>query len=78
MLKILQARLQQNVNGELPDIQAGLRKGPSPTDQPLSLLGHPFFLLSCIISIRIQTCYYSSQAEETKHSPLNLTFASRY
>ena len=28
MLKILQARLQQYVNYELPDIQAGFRKGP--------------------------------------------------
>ena len=27
MLKILQARLQQQVNGELPDAQAGFRKG---------------------------------------------------
>ena len=27
MLKILQARLQQYMNGELPDVQAGLRKG---------------------------------------------------
>ena len=27
MLKILQARLQQNVNQELPDVQAGFRKG---------------------------------------------------
>ena len=27
MLKILQARLQQQVNHELPDIQAGFRKG---------------------------------------------------
>ena len=27
MLKILQARLQQYVNHELPDVQAGLRKG---------------------------------------------------
>ena len=27
MLKILQARLQQYVNQELPDIQAGFRKG---------------------------------------------------
>ena len=30
----------------------------SGTDQPLSLSGHPFFLLSCIVSIRVQTCYY--------------------
>ena len=27
MLKILQARLQQYVNRELPDVQAGLKKG---------------------------------------------------
>ena len=27
MLKILQARLQQYVNGEIPDVQAGFRKG---------------------------------------------------
>ena len=30
MLKILQARLQQYVNGELPDIQAGLEKTGEP------------------------------------------------
>ena len=33
MLKILQARLQQYVNGELPDIQAGFRKGRGTRDQ---------------------------------------------
>ena len=33
MLKILQARLQQNVNRELPDIQAGFRKGRGIRDQ---------------------------------------------
>ena len=33
MLKILQARLQQNVNCELPDVQAGFRKGRGTTDQ---------------------------------------------
>ena len=33
MLKILQARLQQNVNRELPDIQAGFRKGRGTRDQ---------------------------------------------
>ena len=30
MLKILQARLQQYVNPELPDVQAGFRKGRGP------------------------------------------------
>ena len=33
MLKILQARLQQYMNGELPDIQAGFRKGRGTRDQ---------------------------------------------
>ena len=33
MLKILQARLQQYVNCELPDVQAGFRKGRRPRDQ---------------------------------------------
>ena len=33
MLKILQARLQQYVNSELPDVQAGFRKGRGPRDQ---------------------------------------------
>ena len=33
MLKILQARLQQYVNQELPDIQAGFRKGRGTRDQ---------------------------------------------
>ena len=33
MLKILQARLQQYVNCELPDIQAGFRKGRGTRDQ---------------------------------------------
>ena len=32
MLKILQARLQQYVNSELPDIQAGFRKGRGTRD----------------------------------------------
>ena len=33
MLKILQARLQQYVNPELPDVQAGFRKGRGSRDQ---------------------------------------------
>ena len=33
MLKILQARLQQYVNCELPDIQTGFRKGRGTRDQ---------------------------------------------
>ena len=33
MLKILQMRLQQYVNQEIPDIQAGFRKGRGTRDQ---------------------------------------------
>ena len=33
MLKSLQARLQQYMNQELPDIQTGFRKGRGTTDQ---------------------------------------------
>ena len=33
MLKILQARFQQYVNRELPDVQAGFRKGRGTRDQ---------------------------------------------
>ena len=33
MVKILQARLQQYVNHELPDVQAGFRKGRGTGDQ---------------------------------------------
>ena len=37
MLKILQARLQQYVNRELPDVQAGFRKGRGTRDQITSI-----------------------------------------
>ena len=33
ILKILQGRLQQNVNQELPNVQAGFRKGRGTRDQ---------------------------------------------
>ena len=33
MLKIFQARLQQYVNQELPDVQAGFREGRGTRDQ---------------------------------------------
>ena len=38
MLKILQARLQQYVNSELPNVQAGFRKGRGTTDQIANIL----------------------------------------
>ena len=38
MLKILQTRLQQYVNRELPDVQAGFRKGKGTRDQIADIL----------------------------------------
>ena len=38
MLKILQARLQQYMNHELPDVQAGFRKGRGTRDQTANIL----------------------------------------
>ena len=38
MLKILQARLQQYLNRELPDVQAGFRKGRGTRDQIANIL----------------------------------------
>ena len=38
MLKILQSRLQQYINGEFPDVQAGFRKGRGTRDQIANIL----------------------------------------
>ena len=38
VLKILQARLQQYVNGELPDVQTGLRESRGTKDQVDNIL----------------------------------------
>ena len=37
MLKILQARLQQYMNRELPDVQVGVRKGRGTRDQVVNI-----------------------------------------
>ena len=37
MVKILQARLQQYMNQELPDVQAGFRKGSGTRDQIVNI-----------------------------------------
>ena len=41
MLKILQAKLQQYVNRELPDVQAAFRKGRGTRDQIVNIQGFP-------------------------------------
>ena len=38
MLKILEAMLQQHMNRELPDVQAGFRKGRGTRDQIANIL----------------------------------------
>ena len=42
MLKILQAKFQQYVDLELPDVKAGFRKGRVTRDQIAGLLGEVF------------------------------------
>ena len=44
MLKILQARLQQYVSREFPDVQAGFRKGRGTRNQ----IANRFFQESCM------------------------------
>ena len=39
MLKILQVRLQQYMNSEIPDVQAGFRKGRGTREQIASIIG---------------------------------------
>ena len=39
MLRILQARLRQSVNRELPDVQAGFRKGKEPVIKLPTIVG---------------------------------------
>jgi len=39
MLKIIQVRLQKYVNQELPDVQAGFRKGRGIRDQTANIVG---------------------------------------
>ena len=45
MLKTLQARFQQYMNHELPDVQARFRKGRGPRDQEVRIPDHPPCLL---------------------------------
>ena len=51
MLKILQARLQQYVNRELPDVQAGFRKGRGTRDQIVTEKAREFQKIICFCFI---------------------------
>ena len=64
MLKILQARLQQYVNHELPDVQAGFRKGRGTRDQIASI--------HCIIQKQDSSRKTSTSALLTIPKPLTV------
>ena len=56
MLKILQARLQQYVNREFPDVQAGFRKGRRTRDQNPDI--HWIIKKSSEIQKNIYFCFF--------------------
>ena len=56
MLKILQARLQQHMNCELSDVQAGFRKGRGTRDQIANIC----WIIEKAREFRIKTSSYAS------------------
>ena len=69
MLKILQARLQQYVNHELPDFQAGFRKGRGTRDQIANIL--------CIIDEAREFRITSISALLTMPKPLTVSIIKK-
>ena len=70
MLKILQARLQQYVNCELPDVQAGFRKGRGTRDQLANI--HWIIKKARELQKNIKFCFidYAKDFECVDHSKL--------
>ena len=73
MLKIPQARLPQYVNRELPDAQAGLRKGRGTRDQvfPVVMYGYESTMLSLttervIIAVALRSFWKSAHKHFSK------------
>ena len=63
MLKILQTRLQQYVNRELPDVQAGFRKGRGTRDQIANIhwimeKGREFQSISALLTMPMLLAVY--------------------
>ena len=58
MLKILQARLQQYMNRELPDAQAGFRKGRGTRDQIASI--HRIIEKARVFQKNIYFCFFDN------------------
>ena len=59
MLKIIQAKLQQYVNQELPDVQAGFRKGKGTRDQ---------IAIICSVQFSCSVMSYSLRPYEPQHA----------
>ena len=55
MLKILQARLQEYMNHELPDVQVGFRKGEGTRDQIANI--HWIIKKACKLQKNIDFCF---------------------
>ena len=70
MLKILQSRLQQYVNQELPDVQAGFRKGRGTRDQIANI--HWITEKARELQKNIHFCFidYAKASDSVDHSKL--------
>ena len=71
MLKILQARLQQYMNCELPDVQAHLRKGKGTRDQIANILW--IIKKERVFQKNIYFCFidYAKASDCVDHNKLN-------
>ena len=68
MLKILQARLQQYVNHELPDAQAGFRKGRGTRDQIANIR----WIIKKAREFQKNICFFIDYALLTMPKPLTV------
>ena len=74
ILKILQARLQQYVNQEIPDVQAGFRKGGGTRDQIANIRWITEKAREFQKSIYVSFIHSSSADGDTKHHSLLISF----
>ena len=63
MLKILQTRLQQYVNCEIPDVQAGFRKGRGTRDQIANIR---WIMEKAVILVRVKTINFPEEIIKEK------------
>ena len=70
MLKILQARLQQYVNCELPDVQAGFRKDRGARDQIANIRWNIKISRELQKNIYFCSIYYAKSFDCVDHNKL--------